>query len=396
MAPPGPGHSLHVIDSPERGLLAAAVIDLSTAIVHSSATASSGARLDIVTAPVPWGYALIVPLPPPPAGRSAAVAIVSVGINVTAGHVGVGVLNVEENAFLVERQVVAAPEDTTLRFSLSVERGLGPLVFRNGDVPASSRFSVQRIELAWRTDATWDVRVSPRDLVSEDRPADGDVRVFDDTAARRLNEARSWLIDHIRLPLDGARVLDAGCGVGHFIHYYESRGCEIVGVDGRSENIAEVQRRHPAVRAVVGDVENYDLTQLGRFDIVHCLGLLYHLENPIAALRNLKHVCDGLLVLETMVMDAASPVMTLADETKTVNQALRGIGCRPSPAFVVMALNRIGYRHVYGAEAAGIHEDFDFEWRNDGSYIRDDHPLRCLFVASHAPFHSPCLVSLAE
>jgi 2-polyprenyl-3-methyl-5-hydroxy-6-metoxy-1,4-benzoquinol methylase len=56
-----------------------------------------------------------------------------------------------------------------------------------------------------------------------------------------------------------------------------------------------------------------DLRSLGRFDIVHCLGLLYHLENPLAALKNLHRVCDGVLLLETIIVDSKLPMLLLAD-----------------------------------------------------------------------------------
>jgi SAM-dependent methyltransferase len=148
------------------------------------------------------------------------------------------------------------------------------------------------------------------------------------------------------------------------------------------------------VQAVVADVQSFDLTTLGRFDVIHCLGLLYHLDSPIAALRNMFRVCDGVLVLETMVMDASRPLLLIEDEPKTVNQALAGIGSRPSPAFVAMALNRVGFPHVYGLVEPPDHEDFRFESLNDGAWQRDAHPLRSMFVASLTGLQQPGLMAL--
>ena len=209
--------------------------------------------------------------------------------------------------------------------------------------------------------------------------------MFDDAEALRINQARRQMIEAVGLTLAGARVLDVGCGVGRFEDFYLSQGCEVVALDGRPENIAELRRRHPTVRAIVGDVETFDLRSLGRFDIVHCLGLLYHLENPLAALKNLHRVCDGVLLLETIIADSKLPMLLLADETKAASQALGGVGCRPSPSYVSMGLNRIGFPWVYGLTSDGEHEDFEFEWRDDNESTRDGHPLRCFFVASHRP-----------
>jgi SAM-dependent methyltransferase len=224
------------------------------------------------------------------------------------------------------------------------------------------------------------VRLSPRGIAGESPQSDGDWRVFDTADAVRINRARIALIASLGLPLSGARLLDVGCGVGNFVDFYRSQGCEVVALDGRAENIAELRCRHPDIRAVRGDIESFDLRKLGRFDVVHCLGLLYHLENPLAALRNIYRICDRVLVLETMVVDSRLPVLVLADETKTVSQALNGLGCR--------------LPHVYGVQAEGEHEDFGFEWRDDGQHTRNGHPLRCMFVASHKPLVASRLASL--
>ncbi len=238
------------------------------------------------------------------------------------------------------------------------------------------------------------VRVVSRDFEAESVPEGGDLAVFEADAARRINQARGRAIERLGLDLERKRVLDVGSGPGHFTPIYTSRGCEVVCLDGRADNIDECLRLYPQVRGVVGDVQSFDLTTLGRFDLVHCVGLLYHLDSPIVALRNMARVCDGLLILETMVLDAVRPILLIEDESKTVNQALGGIGCRPSPAFVVMALNRVGFRHVYGFAEPPGYEDFQFEWRDDGQWTRDGHPLRSMFVASHAPIDRPGLIAL--
>ena len=61
-------------------------------------------------------------------------------------------------------------------------------------------------------------------------------------------------------------------------------------------------RRRLASRAqpVVGDFMTMDLTQLGRFDVVLFLGVLYHLKDPFQALRRLRQVTRTLAVIETV------------------------------------------------------------------------------------------------
>ena len=241
---------------------------------------------------------------------------------------------------------------------------------------------------------TYRGKVAARDVEREPVPEASDLRVFDVAAALDINEARMRAIESLDLPLEKRRVLDVGSGPGHFTRFYTSRGCEVVAIDGRADNVDEFRRRNPGVRAVLADVQSFDLTTLGRFDIVHCLGLIYHLESPIAALRQMFRVCDGVLLLETLVMDSPRPYLELADEPKTVNQALSGIGCRPSPAFVTMALNRVGFTHVYTLAEPPDHDDFRFEWRDDGAWQRGGHPLRCMFVAALRQLPNPGLIPL--
>src|SRR5581483_174674 len=135
----------------------------------------------------------------------------------------------------------------------------------------------------------------------------------------------------------------------------------------------------------------------GSFDIVFCYGLLYHLENPVAALRNMADVCDGFLLLETVITDHAEPILRLSDEpAATPNQALAGVAGRPTPAFVAMALSRSGFPFVYAPLRVPDHADFQFQWRNDLEFSRDGHLLRCIFVASRQPLSSPELSLLLE
>jgi len=225
----------------------------------------------------------------------------------------------------------------------------------------------------------------------------GGVAVFDSADALGINQARMEHLDSLQLPVAGKSVLDVGCGVGHLAQFFVQRGCKVTCIDGRDENIAELRSRHPNLTAHVANVETDSLLAFGRFDVVFCYGLLYHLENPIAGLRNMAQVCDGLFLLETVIIDHSEPLLRLVDEpNETPNQTIGNLGSRPSPAYVAMALTRAGFRHVYGAKRPPDHHDFKFQWRNDLECSRDGHLLRCIFVASRTPLDRPTLSPLAE
>jgi tRNA (mo5U34)-methyltransferase len=120
----------------------------------------------------------------------------------------------------------------------------------------------------------------------------------------------------VGLPDDllGKRVLDIGTRDGFFAFECERRGAEVVAVD-----VAPIEHTGFAVAAeLLGSKVQYrqrtiwDLSraQDGEFDVVLCLGLLYHLRDPLAALDLLRSLCRGTLFLETAVLaPGAAPAL---------------------------------------------------------------------------------------
>ncbi|MCX6555806.1 MAG: DUF1698 domain-containing protein [Candidatus Aminicenantes bacterium] len=53
------------------------------------------------------------------------------------------------------------------------------------------------------------------------------------------------------------------------------------------------------VEALVGDMMEMDLQQLGQFDVVFYLGVLYHMHDPFAALKRLAQVTREIAIIET-------------------------------------------------------------------------------------------------
>lgn len=57
-----------------------------------------------------------------------------------------------------------------------------------------------------------------------------------------------------------------------------------------------------SVEPVVGDLMTMDLSQLGAFDVVLYLGVLYHMQEPLAALRRVRAVTAEVAVIETVAV----------------------------------------------------------------------------------------------
>jgi len=209
---------------------------------------------------------------------------------------------------------------------------------------------------------------------------------FDHPAARRLTAARQAFLRRLlaQLPDRPLRTaLDAGCGVGYFSGFLRELGLEVVAFDGRPDTVAEAQRRFPEINFRVADVESPGIRDFGRFDLVLCMGLLYHTENPFLVVRNMHALARSLLVIETMCIPGRAPVLLLRDEVTSVDQGLRRVALYPTEAVVVAMLYRAGFPHVYRSADPPEHPDF-----RPGLFRRRK---RTIVVASQAPLSAASL-----
>jgi tRNA (mo5U34)-methyltransferase len=106
-----------------------------------------------------------------------------------------------------------------------------------------------------------------------------------------------------------ASVIDLACNEGWFSHRVLEWGASrVLGIDIRPQLIrrAELVRSHfgiPPERFELrcADVFDINVSQLGTFDVVLCLGLIYHLENPIGAMRLARALTRGICVIESQL-----------------------------------------------------------------------------------------------
>jgi SAM-dependent methyltransferase len=109
-------------------------------------------------------------------------------------------------------------------------------------------------------------------------------------------------------PINELRILDLACLEGIFALEFAKRGAEVVGIEGRRSHVERASFAARAlgldtVRFLQGDVRDLSAEAHGRFDVVLCLGILYHLDAPdvFAFLERIAEVCRGLAVIDTHV-----------------------------------------------------------------------------------------------
>ena len=185
---------------------------------------------------------------------------------------------------------------------------------------------------------------------------------FDQPHYRKLIEARSktirWVVERLKPTLRLTNAVDAGCGVGFFSQTLAEAGLAVCGFDGRRENVAEARRRFPEIPFEVGNAESQEIAGLGEFDLVLSFGLLYHVENPLLALRNLRTLTGKCLFLESMCVPGEKSELLLREEPNVEDQSLTDLACYPSESSLVKMLYRTGFTAVYRVAPMPEHDDF--------------------------------------
>src|SRR6267142_1061841 len=185
---------------------------------------------------------------------------------------------------------------------------------------------------------------------------------FDQREYRALIEARGETLRRVatklKPALDLSNALDAGCGVGFFSQMLAECGLNVCGFDGRAENAAEARRRFPQIPFAEADIQDRAILELGSFDFVLCFGLLYHLENPVLAIRNLRALTGKCLLIESMCLPEEKSTILLRDEPRQKDQGLTDVACYPSERSLVKILYRAGFSAVYRVTPLPEHDDF--------------------------------------
>lgn len=198
---------------------------------------------------------------------------------------------------------------------------------------------------------------------------------YDDGALDRIHDTRLAMLQqvvdgHFGGSLAGNNAIDIACHQGWFATKLAGWNADdVLAVDARAEHVADTTLIRDALqlsklRVEQSDVHALDPARSGQFDLVLMLGLIYHLENPVGALRQARALCRDACVVETQVVPGMSGMVDYGsyrfvrplkgsfgiidetDDTHGPEASTTGICLVPSVEALLWIMRKIGFARV--------------------------------------------------
>ena len=197
---------------------------------------------------------------------------------------------------------------------------------------------------------------------------DGRVDAVHTTRARMLD---AFLADKFGADRSNLSAVDIACHQGWFSLQLARAGFgRVDAVDTRAEHVADAALlakiyNFPAIRPRQRDVFARAPQVDGVHDLVLMFGLLYHLENPVGALRVARSLARTACVIETQVVPHLSGmvdwgsyeyvrplkgcfgIIDEVDETHAPEASVTGVCLAPSTEGLLWLLRAVGFRDAY-------------------------------------------------
>ena len=205
------------------------------------------------------------------------------------------------------------------------------------------------------------------------------------------NAARLSHLQSLNLDLNNKKVLEVGAGSGDHTKFFLEKGCDVLATDARPELVKYISKKL-GCKTLVLDLENEleKIRKLGKFDILYCYGLLYHLGNPGAFLTEASKVSDCILLETCVTYGKGLSINPVKENIKGSTQSATGRGSRPTREWVYNTLKKL-YPFVYCPVTQPKHYEFPTDWTLKEQPFK--HLTRAVFVASHQAIENNLLTT---
>lgn len=202
-----------------------------------------------------------------------------------------------------------------------------------------------------------------------------------------INEARWKIADKVLKALRRSGITletayDFGAGPGWFAKRLMHSDLDVVALEGRQEVAEAGRERAPGCEFSVLDFDNCATSDaLPRRDFALSFGILYHLENPLRALRIMGAMTGKAMLLETMVLPDADFIGRVARENPNATQGIQPLAMILSREALARGMWAAGFSNVYACTLPVEHDDFrDLDTR---------HPRRGIWLLSREAVSVP-------
>jgi len=142
-----------------------------------------------------------------------------------------------------------------------------------------------------------------------------------DNPNRRTRRFAQIAKDLFGKDIDNCRILDLGCLEGEYAIEFGLNGAKVVGIEGREANIEKAKFASEVlglknIEFKKDDVRNISTEKYGKFDIIICSGILYHLPaNDVCPfVYNISNMAKRLVIFDTHI--SLHPTQTIMYQEK--------------------------------------------------------------------------------
>lgn len=162
------------------------------------------------------------------------------------------------------------------------------------------------------------------------------------------NQSLTYALYERFLPRDltGLSVLDLGANACGLSIEFAKRGATVTAIERADASIAQAHfvLDHFGLtdRVTIYKADVHEMTRFGQFDIVACVGLVYHLRHPQLALDQLGHVAKSHLLISTQTTVGEALTLT----SRGAKRSAFSPTWEPTEKAFEGMLNAAGFRHI--------------------------------------------------